>query len=550
METTLIVVSTQNRASHVRSVFGDTFRGRTIRVFSTDGPVMQGQPKHLGLDEDLRPKWMRSLSGSAKLLAAAAADAQEVVVFHEPTLISTGDANLVRLVVDPKTPVRLLAVSSFEAPVLLNAFSGTEVVAFAFNQDAYDAHVAASRLLHYGTTVSVNSVLDTDFDIPDGMGLLLRMAANTSTQAPQWCVEARGDGFTAHSDIFDNRAAAERVVEQLKGAIAVSTVDEERKVAPPPLLATADLQAQLVRKFNLSVSYVQQLLERLLDLGLLGRLYVTGRVPDRVTDTARTVIEETCGAAYLGDKPRIYPADTWYATDPGVRPSLLELNKELRSVYGFVWALTVGDHSVPTRMRSRTVKYRRRGAEEVLLLAGGDTVADPGYRRPVAGILDTPASDQVGDDVAIRDIHVVEIPAKEYKGCGYLSLVPLSTTLLARADGLIVVDNARYVTTEKGAWLLGLLEAVSPLSLMGATASASQAVLGGKSYKAAMQACMESAAAVAAQAATLTPPSTCPGCKKKKKLTFKVNDRGVAARCGACKKSAAVAVTDKGLTLQ
>lgn len=551
MTTTLIVASTQQRAQHLRTVLSGLLKDHTIRVISTDGPCMQGAPKQLGVDADLRPQWMRSLSGSAKLLAAAAVGVDEVVVFHEPTLLATGDAHLVRLVVGPKTPVRLLAVSSFEAPVLINAWAG-KVVDTTFNQDAYDAHAAVDRILHHGTTTAVNQVLGTSFDIPDGLPALLALSATTTTRPPSWYVEAKGAGFTACSDSCTTREAADTIVEQLHSGIAVTTLDETRELPAPSLHGDAALLLQLTRKFNFSAAYAQQLLGRLLDLGFLGRIHQAGDpVPTRVSDTARMVIEDTCGADYVGHRVVLYPAGTWYATDPGVRPSKAELTKDLRAVYGLVWALTVGAHSVPMKVRSRTVRYRKRGTEQTLLLAGGDSIVSPGYRRAVAGILDVPVADQIGDDVAVRDIHVVESAATTTRGCAVADLGIMfrdgQALSYALKEELVVRDGLHYVTTPKGDWLLSFLTHLDVQDTAGAPMEAARLVQGGLAYKDAVQPYVDRMAAVQASSSAMVAPSKCPTCKKK--VQIKVSKLGVVAKCASCKKTMVVTITEKGLGL-
>ena len=577
MGTVLVVVSTVHRAHHVRTVLGERLRGQDVRVFSTDGPIMQAPANQMGVDVSgltLRPLWIRTWTGTSKRLLDAAKGVDEVIVLHEPTQTGTGDAHLVVKLFDgTKTPVRCVGVLSFEAPVILNALAGTDVIQFPFNQDVYDTRIAVSRILRHGVTSAVSQVLENAFDVPHGLGFLLARGTASTDQETKWSVEGHGDGFKAHQwgDTFSTREEAMKVVQQLQAGIAVSTVDEDRTIETPRLPSHSNLLLLLTKKFNFTTSYAEEMLNRLFDQGFLGRTYArdarslsttqaqwgSSRLPARVSDVARMVIEDSCGPLYVGTESKTYPEGTWYATDPGVRPSMLTSHsKDIRAVYGILWALTVGSHSTPVRVRSRVVKYRRRASDEVLLMAGVDTVVDAGWRRPVAGVLDVPAGDTIGDDFTIRDIRVVEHTAKSTRGFSTTDLLGMHENVrealtYATTAGLLEREAGSYVTTPKGQWLLGLLDRLQPdfrtIAACLRDEEAAFQVASGAHYKKVVQAQLDKVAELSKTATALLVPERCPSCKKK--VALKVNKQGVGTRCKACTKSFTAILTDKGLEL-
>ncbi|MGH9116934.1 MAG: type I DNA topoisomerase [Acidimicrobiales bacterium] len=469
MPRSLVVVESPAKA---RTIAG--FLGRDFVVKSSMGHVRDLESKGLAVDVDnhFKPTYVvypdkkhiikelrDALKGADELYLATDEDREgEAISWH---LLE---------VLKPKVPVRRMVFHEITQSAIDEAIRRPRAMNFGL-VDAQETRRIVDRLFGYPVSellwrkvgpglsagrvqsVAVRLVVERERErmafVPAGYWDIDAMFSTTpgftgTLVALDGTRVASGRDFDRSGQLRDAAAAvvvldeptARGLAQRLDGAeFRVRRVEEKPYASKPkPPFMTSTLQQEGGRKLGMTAQQVMRTAQNLYERGYITYMRTDSvALAESAVATARALVRQLYGAAYLPERPRVYSNKVKNAQEAheAIRPAgeswrtPRELGSELRRdelrLYELIWMRTVASQMADARGRTVSVRIEATSSagEQAELGASGRTIEFPGYLRAYVEGRDDPEAELDDRETllpALAENDILPVSALEPKG--------------------------------------------------------------------------------------------------------------------------------------
>jgi DNA topoisomerase-1 len=521
----VVIVESPAKAKTINKYLGKGFKvlasyGHVRDLPSKDGSVLP--------DEDFRMAWDVEPKAQKRLneIADAVKGAGKLILATDPDREGEAISWHVLEVLNRKKALQGVEVER----VVFNAITKTSVLeAMAhprgLDKELIDAYLAR-RALDYLVGFTLSPVLWRKLPGARSAGrvqsVALRLVCDRELEIEAfraqeyWTIEAdlqtaSGASLTARIvnldgkklDKFDipGKQTADEIVARIRASrFSVKSVESKpARRNPYPPFTTSTLQQEASRKLGFSASRTMQVAQRLYEgveidgetTGLITYMRTDGvQIADEAIASARTVINNEFGEAYLPSAPRIYKTKAKNAQEAheAIRPTDLArlpkqvtrfLDEDQRRLYELIWNRTIASQMESVQLERTTIEIEA-DEQQIGLRATGSVITFDGFLRLYQEGRDDPEDGEEGgrlpkvargDKLGLHDVradqHFTEPPPRfteatlvkrmEELGIGRPSTYA-STLSVLRDRGYVHMDKGRFVPDDKGRLVTAFLE--------------------------------------------------------------------------------------------